>query len=120
MWIFITLFAAGCQVYCERAYQKRSPREAGFYMPPYLALVFVCPGECVSCAVWQLFGWVSCRKKSDFLVRPHLCHRAKVMATLFHVTSVFSPVSFCFGTCCLKKLSVLAAVNCFAFYFTIR
>ncbi|MCW4631513.1 MULTISPECIES: EamA family transporter [Marinomonas] len=109
MWIFITLFAAGCQS-VRTAYQNTLARQTGFlhatmarslYGMPLVTLYLV--------FCWWLFGWVSVENKSVFIVAATLCAVAQIMATYF-MLRVFQSGSFALGTLLAKTEAVLAAL----------
>ncbi len=109
MWIFITLFAAGCQS-MRTAYQNTLAREAGFLHATLSRSLFGLPlvsAYLVLC--WQLFGWVSVEKSLTFWVAATICAIAQVMATYFMLRA-FQSSSFALGTLLSKTEAVLAAL----------
>ncbi|AWY01191.1 multidrug transporter [Marinomonas primoryensis] len=109
MWIFITLFAAGCQS-MRTAYQNTLAREAGFLHATLSRSLFGLPlvsAYLVLC--WQLFGWVSVEKSLVFWLAATICAIAQVMATYFMLRA-FQSSSFALGTLLSKTEAVLAAL----------
>jgi drug/metabolite transporter (DMT)-like permease len=109
MWIFITLFAAGCQS-MRTAYQNTLALEAGFLHATLSRSLFGLPlvsAYLVLC--WQLFGWVSVEKSLTFWVAATICAIAQVMATYFMLRA-FQSSSFALGTLLSKTEAVLAAL----------
>jgi drug/metabolite transporter (DMT)-like permease len=109
MWIFITLFAAGCQS-MRTAYQNTLAREAGFLHATLSRSLFGLPlvsAYLVLC--WQLFGWVSVEKSLTFWVAATICAIAQVMATYFMLRA-FQSSSFALGILLSKTEAVLAAL----------
>jgi drug/metabolite transporter (DMT)-like permease len=100
MWIFITLFAAGCQS-MRTAYQNTLALSRSLFG---LSLVSVYLVLC-----WQLFGWVSVEKSLTFWVAATICAIAQVMATYFMLRA-FQSSSFALGTLLSKTEAVLAAL----------
>jgi drug/metabolite transporter (DMT)-like permease len=109
MWIFITLFAAGCQS-MRTAYQNTLAREAGFLHATLSRSLFGLPLVSVYLVLcWQLFGWVSVEKSLTFWVAATICAIAQVMATYFMLRA-FQSSSFALGTLLSKTEAVLAAL----------
>lgn len=109
MWIFITLFAAGCQS-VRTAYQNTLARETGFLhatmsrslygLPLVSVYLFVC---------WQIFDWVTVSQSVTFFVTASICAVAQIMATYFMLRT-FQSGSFAIGTLLAKTEAVLAAL----------
>jgi drug/metabolite transporter (DMT)-like permease len=109
MWIFITLFAAGCQS-MRTAYQNTLARETGFLHATLSRSLFGLPLVSVYLVLcWQLFGWVSVEKNLAFWVAATICAIAQVMATYFMLRA-FQSSSFALGTLLSKTEAVLAAL----------
>ena len=109
MWIFITLFAAGCQS-MRTAYQNTLARETGFLHATLSRSLFGLPLVSVYLVLcWQLFGWVSVEKNLVFWVAATICAIAQVMATYFMLRA-FQSSSFALGTLLSKTEAVLAAL----------
>ncbi|MDE8603577.1 DMT family transporter [Marinomonas sp. RSW2] len=109
MWIFITLFAAGCQS-MRTAYQNTLARETGFLHATLSRSLFGLPLVSVYLVFcWQLFGWVSVEKNLAFWVAATICAIAQVMATYFMLRA-FQSSSFALGTLLSKTEAVLAAL----------
>ncbi|RCX07218.1 DMT family transporter [Marinomonas foliarum] len=109
MWIFITLFAAGCQS-VRTAYQNTLARETGFLHATMSRSLFGLPLVSVYLvACWQLFGWVSVDNNLRFWVAASICAIAQIMATYFMLRA-FQSGSFALGTLLAKTEAVLAAL----------
>jgi drug/metabolite transporter (DMT)-like permease len=109
MWIFITLFAAGCQS-MRTAYQNTLARETGFLHATLARSLFGLPLVSVYLVLcWLLFGWVSVEKSLIFWVAATICATAQVMATYFMLRA-FKSGSFALGTLLSKTEAVLAAL----------
>jgi drug/metabolite transporter (DMT)-like permease len=109
MWIFITLFAAGCQS-VRTAYQNTLARETGFLHATMSRSLYGLPLVSVYLVIcWQLFGWVSVDKSLVFVVAASICAIAQVMATYFMLRA-FQSGSFALGTLLSKTEAVLAAL----------
>lgn len=109
MWIFITLFAAGCQS-VRTAYQNTLARETGFLHATMSRSLFGLPLVTVYLALcWYLFGWVSVDNNPRFLVSASVCAIAQIMATYFMLRA-FQSGSFALGTLLAKTEAVLAAL----------
>lgn len=109
MWIFITLFAAGCQS-VRTAYQNTLARETGFLHATMSRSLFGLPLVSVYLvACWQLFGWVSFDNNLRFWVAASICAIAQIMATYFMLRA-FQSGSFALGTLLAKTEAVLAAL----------
>ena len=109
MWIFITLFAAGCQS-VRTAYQNTLARETGFlhatmsrslYGLPLVSLYLI--------LCWQVFDWVSIENEVVFYIAATSCAIAQIMATYFMLRA-FQSGSFALGTLLAKTEAVLAAL----------
>ncbi|MGO3740356.1 MAG: EamA family transporter [Marinomonas foliarum] len=109
MWIFITLFAAGCQS-VRTAYQNTLARETGFLHATMSRSLFGLPLVSVYLvACWQLFGWISVDNNLRFWVAASICAIAQIMATYFMLRA-FQSGSFALGTLLAKTEAVLAAL----------
>ena len=109
MWIFITLFAAGCQS-VRTAYQNTLARETGFLHATMSRSLFGLPLVTVYLALcWYLFGWVSVDNNPCFFVSASVCAIAQIMATYFMLRA-FQSGSFALGTLLAKTEAVLAAL----------
>ena len=109
MWIFITLFAAGCQS-VRTAYQNTLARQTGFLHATMARSLYGMPLVTLYLVLcWWLFGWVSVENKSVFIVAATLCAVAQIMATYF-MLRVFQSGSFALGTLLAKTEAVLAAL----------
>ena len=109
MWIFITLFAAGCQS-VRTAYQNTLARETGFLHATMSRSLFGLPLVTVYLALcWYVFGWVSVDNNPRFLVSASVCAIAQIMATYFMLRA-FQSGSFALGTLLAKTEAVLAAL----------
>lgn len=109
MWIFITLFAAGCQS-VRTAYQNTLARETGFLHATMSRSLFGLPLVTVYLALcWYLFGWVSVDNNPRFFVSASVCAITQIMATYFMLRA-FQSGSFALGTLLAKTEAVLAAL----------
>ena len=109
MWIFITLFAAGCQS-IRTAYQNTLAREAGFLHATMSRSLYGLPLVTLYLAVcWYLFGGVSVDNNPRFFVAASVCAIAQMMATYFMLRA-FQSGSFALGTLLAKTEAVLAAL----------
>lgn len=109
MWIFITLFAAGCQS-VRTAYQNTLARETGFLHATMSRSLFGLPLVTVYLALcWYVFGWVSVGNNLRFIVAASVCAIAQIMATYFMLRA-FQSGSFALGTLLAKTEAVLAAL----------
>ncbi|QRV23701.1 DMT family transporter [Marinomonas foliarum] len=109
MWIFITLFAAGCQS-VRTAYQNTLARETGFLHATMSRSLFGLPLVTVYLALcWYVFGWVSVDNNLRFWVAASICAIAQIMATYFMLRA-FQSGSFALGTLLAKTEAVLAAL----------
>ncbi|NVK27969.1 MAG: EamA family transporter [Flavobacteriia bacterium] len=109
MWVFITLFAAGCQS-VRTAYQNTLARETGFLHATMSRSLYGLPLVSVYIVVcWQIFGWVSIEKHLDFFIPASICAIAQVMATYFMLRA-FQTGSFALGTLLAKTEAVLVAL----------
>ncbi|MGO2355902.1 MAG: EamA family transporter [Marinomonas foliarum] len=109
MWIFITLFAAGCQS-VRTAYQNTLARETGFLHATMSRSLFGLPLVTVYLALcWYLFGWVSIDNNPRFFVSASVCAITQIMATYFMLRA-FQSGSFALGTLLAKTEAVLAAL----------
>ncbi|NLQ18443.1 EamA family transporter [Marinomonas sp. M1K-6] len=109
MWIFITLFAAGCQS-VRTAYQNTLAQQTGFLHATMSRSLYGLPLVSVYLVVcWQVFGWVSVEKTWVFIVAATICAIAQIMATYF-MLRVFQSGSFALGTLLAKTEAVLAAL----------
>ncbi|WP_421851358.1 EamA family transporter [Marinomonas sp.] len=109
MWIFITLFAAGCQS-VRTAYQNTLAREAGFLHATMSRSLYGLPLVSLYLVIcWQLFGWVSVDQNLTFFVAASICAIAQIMATYFMLRT-FQSGSFAIGTLLAKTEAVLAAL----------
>lgn len=109
MWIFITLFAAGCQS-VRTAYQNTLAREAGFLHATMARSLYGLPLVSVYLVIcWSLFGWVSMGNPPRFFIAASVCAVAQIMATYFMLRA-FQSGSFAMGTLLAKTEAVLAAL----------
>ena len=109
MWIFITLFAAGCQS-IRTAYQNTLARETGFLHATMSRSLYGLPLVTVYLVIcWQIFGWVSIENDAKFFIPASICAIAQILATYFMLRA-FHSGSFALGTLLAKTEAVLAAL----------
>ncbi|QUX92231.1 multidrug transporter [Marinomonas sp. A3A] len=109
MWIFITLFAAGCQS-VRTAYQNTLARQTGFLHATMSRSLYGLPLVSVYLVIcWQVFGWVSIGNHFTFFVAASVCAIAQILATYFMLRA-FQSGSFAMGTLLAKTEAVLAAL----------
>ena len=109
MWIFITLFAAGCQS-VRTAYQNTLARQTGFLHATMSRSLYGLPLVSLYLVIcWLLFGWVAVDQNLTFFVAASICAIAQIMATYFMLRA-FQSGSFAMGTLLAKTEAVLAAL----------
>ncbi|MBJ7537523.1 DMT family transporter [Marinomonas transparens] len=109
MWVFITLFAAGCQS-IRTAYQNSLARESGFLHATMARSLYGLPLVSVYLlACYLTFGWVTFPSDGAFWLAASVCALAQILAT-YLMLRVFQSGSFALGTLLAKTEAVLAAL----------
>ncbi|WOD07632.1 DMT family transporter [Marinomonas sp. GJ51-6] len=109
MWIFITLFAAGCQS-IRTAYQNTLARETGFLHATLSRSLYGLPLVSLYLIIcYFAFGWIQFPSGSLFWVTASVCAIAQVIAT-YLMLKVFQSGSFTLGILLAKTEAVLAAL----------
>ena len=109
MWIFITLFAAGCQS-IRTAYQNTLARETGFLHATLSRSLYGLPLVSLYLIIcYFAFGWIQFPSDSLFWVTASVCAIAQVIAT-YLMLKVFQSGSFTLGILLAKTEAVLAAL----------